>query len=275
LALKFRQYGYLLLCGLLMTSTLAYARPGSISSQTALLHGEFPYPASENSIFEQAEDYPQTCSVTTEIKNTFLRLYPNYNLSAETTTNVLKFTSFSATAQSIDLRVSSENETNAWAVIDDLNQKPRASITVSTRLLNQLRNRSELAFVIAHEMSHVLARHKPMPMGFLVLSKKQEERIAAVHRNWEMFADRQASLLLHSAGYNVRQASSLLRRIEHFEKKSAKPNHPSIQQRITALDSFYKSAMQFPKQTASLSSSLVCTNCKLSDNPRATGAEKQ
>lgn len=267
LVLHFHSYffGFMLLCGLLMVPAGASARPGTHSATLPFI---------ETSAIS-VEETTKTCSIAGAIANTFGRLFPEYALHEQTSADTLTFVSNSSPAQSVELRVTADSSANAWAILEDRNQRSHASISISLRLLQRLQNHSELAFILAHEMSHVLARHKAVPLGFLVLSRKQEEHIAAVHRDWEMFADRQAALLIHNAGYRAEDAALLLRRMEPFEKRAKLPSHPSIEQRISAMRSFFDAARPAPRQTASLYSNTICANCSITDTRQTTGEATQ
>ncbi|MCB0324463.1 MAG: M48 family metallopeptidase, partial [Bdellovibrionales bacterium] len=127
---------------------------------------------------------------------------------------------------------------NAYALEADSEHQSTPVIIVTKGLLDLLRSRDELAFVLAHEMAHLRREHFSPSFPLAVLTSRQLARIAAVHRRWEHEADRDALSDLRRAGYATEAALHVLERLEssnESEMLEQHGGHPSLQARIAAL----------------------------------------
>ncbi len=96
-------------------------------------------------------------------------------------------------------------------------------IQVARGFVEFAQNDSELAFVLAHEMSHILKGHRPV--ADLRLSYAQE--IEADHLGFQLLA---------RAGYDPTGAIELLRRLQGSSSASADQAHPSFSARAEILE---------------------------------------
>jgi len=155
--------------------------------------------------------------------------------------------------------VRDENE-NAFAL-------PGGWILVTQRLYAMLEDDDEMAFVLAHEMGHVIKRHaferivteatvgatmaavpKARVIGSIVKATGRDLLQKAYSRDREFQADRLAVGLCHAAGFDPRAASRLCRRLSRDDASGPRlanyfATHPplderrrEIEQTITALD---------------------------------------
>ncbi len=135
---------------------------------------------------------------------------------------------------------------------------PGGYIYISRALLNLCaEDRSQLAFVLAHEMAHILQGHVMERMACNTLFH-MASRARVVHtvsgglenlgveflskvysRDQELSADRSARDLLQSAGFAPSSAIALLSRLEALEQKrllgSCFSTHPKCSERISQL----------------------------------------
>ncbi len=104
-------------------------------------------------------------------------------------------------------------------------------IVISAGLIANLRNEAELAFIIAHELSHEILRHTETdafvdPSG--ATSKERQEI--------EMEADKQAVMLLMRANYDPHAALACLHHTySAFPDLQYSASHPELETRIEAL----------------------------------------
>lgn len=102
-------------------------------------------------------------------------------------------------------------------------------IVLSKGLILSLQNEGELAFVVAHELSHLLLRH---PVSSALASEERYE--------FEEQADRYALGLIALAGYDPRVFAGAL---EHsagadlFDSNQSSPDYPKVHDRIAGLQS--------------------------------------
>lgn len=112
-----------------------------------------------------------------------------------------------------------------------------ARIVITASLLSLLRDSSELAFVIAHELAHIEHDHFSPEIPFAMFTPRQLAHIASTHQRWELDADASAIALLRSGGFDLRASVDILGRLESVEtsNESFLRRHPSIRDRISQL----------------------------------------
>ena len=145
-------------------------------------------------------------------------------------------------SSSVLIVLTESNEPNAFALPADEENKLPSQIVLSRTLLEQLENRSELAFVLAHEMTHIIREHEPL-LPPVVLTAAQLKRISDVHKSWEFEADAGALRLLEERGFLLDAPGKVLERLAAAEKKHAgkhtdeeqASDHPPVAERILAL----------------------------------------
>lgn len=105
-------------------------------------------------------------------------------------------------------------------------------VAVTKAMLDLATDDSELAFVIAHEMAHNIARdaERRSPLGGLFL---QFGIGASRAKKAEQNADVMAITLMVNAGYDTAAAERLLRKSARSHRLDLAITHPSIAQRIT------------------------------------------
>lgn len=243
---------------------LGFAVLASLTSSSAA----FAAPAEEcerlSQLLSMDTSSPDTPSVRslecyqTLISEVFVKLYPSYEGATEIPVcetelwNSLKFLPsvskrhrfepLDPSVPAVEILITSSELPNAFALPSDeeaLNSS--AQIILSLGLVRLLSDRNELAFVLAHEMSHIMKDHFPILPPF-VLTEAQLEHIQNVHRSWEFEADRAASTLLAQHGMNVDAPVRVLERltqaeakVSHVDTSEAKESHPSAGERIAAL----------------------------------------
>lgn len=95
--------------------------------------------------------------------------------------------------------IDSEKSKNAFAYTS---KSGKQQILITKQLFNTLSADHELAFVIAHEMSHLKLKHYALPnFSSYVLSEQQKRKISEHLQNQELLADNMAVETLKSAGY--------------------------------------------------------------------------
>ena len=111
---------------------------------------------------------------------------------------------------------------------------PPFRVVLTTALLENIDSREEFAFVVAHELSHLLLKHHTGPalLGSQLPAGRLIER--------EIEADTLAARLMRQAGYETASAYKLLERLEMHvlaHGLSTENLYPSLAQRLTALRS--------------------------------------
>lgn len=146
---------------------------------------------------------------------------------------------------------------------------PGGRVAVYTGLLDQMNNEAELAFVVAHEIAHALARHsgERMSWGYLqtfgaklvtsAFSNAYAEEIYGIGTNLgvmlpfsrsnESEADAIGLLLMAKAGYNPKAAVEFWSRFGQTESTSKlselMSTHPCDKDRIAAMEAGMAAAM--------------------------------
>lgn len=100
------------------------------------------------------------------------------------------------------IHVSQSVEDNAGAL-------PDGTIVIALPLLVGFRNESQLAFVLAHEIVHVMNRHAVISTRYDALTSSHVERMR-LSRRLEADADGGAIRLMAAAGYDPREAAAAL-----------------------------------------------------------------
>ena len=154
-------------------------------------------------------------------------------------TVLLRFRSVDEHIPAIELVISDSPNANAIALPAETESNQPAQIILSRALLDYLSDRAELAFVLAHEMSHIRQDHFPLFPPFL-LTASQLKRINDIHKSWELEADREALSLLEARRMNLEAPVRVLRRLEAAEAKesagrSVVESHPQMSERIAAI----------------------------------------
>jgi predicted Zn-dependent protease len=91
-------------------------------------------------------------------------------------------------------------------------------ILLSSELLSILSSPEELAYVMAHEFSHIRNKHY-LYLSNIVLTERQIKRLDEIKKRWELQADLDAQRAMVSAGIPLHAAARVLRKI------TARPNH--------------------------------------------------
>jgi len=196
---------------------------------------------------------PTASSMQGEIEAVFSRLYPQYGMHQVATLmcvarseEVLPFVMDSMFSQTsvrykqprVEITLTSDVYPNAYALPHPSEKNNGVEIVLTAGLMRLVSNESELAFILAHEMAHLRLEHFSPHVPFLILNSEQLARIALIHQNWELEADREALEVLETAGFNGLAAVSLLERLaaadeSHTHTSSFFRHHPAIEERIS------------------------------------------
>lgn len=154
---------------------------------------------------------------------------------------------------------------------------PGGKVAVYTGILPYTQTEAGLAFVLAHEVGHALARHGGERMSQqlllqlgqqglnIAIANKSPVAIDAINtgygiastvgvalpfsREQEYEADRIGLILMAKAGYDPSEAPSFFERMMQDSKKASPPEflstHPTDQHRISRLRSMIPEAMQY------------------------------
>jgi len=114
-------------------------------------------------------------------------------------------------------------------------------IVVTSALLQFVRSPDQLAWVLAHEVGHHVLEHTELQQLQLVLnqflaSTIGEKPLALRQIDLERQADLYAADLMVRAGFDVRDARTLLMRIQALQGNGMGQTHPSTQERLEGLD---------------------------------------
>ncbi len=106
-------------------------------------------------------------------------------------------------------------------------------------LLASFPDEAQAAFVLAHEIAHVLRRHTLISARYDASTPSHVRRME-LSRTLEDEADRVAVDLLHTAGYDARVAPGALLHIQYVSEKGARPvhawsSHGPIRQRVATV----------------------------------------
>lgn len=89
----------------------------------------------------------------------------------------------------------------------------KASMIISTALLETTNDEAELAFILAHEVAHILHDHTPFPEEAHFITKKHRKRIHAVRNAWENDADQFAIALLKDKNIDLEGSVRILEKL--------------------------------------------------------------
>lgn len=124
---------------------------------------------------------------------------------------------------------------------------PGGKIVISTGFLDCMQYEAELAFVLAHEMGHVLGQHAERELA-LAGTPEGEQGAQARRLRSELEADREGLLLMARAGYDPRVGLRFWQRFtstpEAVLQQQLAGTHPSHEERMRALKSALPEAMQ-------------------------------
>lgn len=116
-----------------------------------------------------------------------------------------------------------------------------SNIVVTTGLLGFVQSPDQLAWVLAHEVGHHALEHAEQSRLHLTLNRLLSsiggDRLQALEQiDLERQADLVAADLTVKAGFDLREARQLLRRIQMLEGQGLSQTHPTTQERLAALD---------------------------------------
>lgn len=123
---------------------------------------------------------------------------------------------------------------------------PGGRIVIFSGFLGEMRHEAELAFVLAHELGHVQARHPEKEQDLLRTAAGQRDT-AARRIRCELEADREGLLLMARAGYDPRVGLRFWDRFTGTQQailmQQLSDTHPSHEERIRALNALLPEAM--------------------------------
>ena len=175
----------------------------------------------------------------TRVANLLSKLYPEICELSESAKSVsISFADTNCQNKhlSIEVEIQDKLEPNAFALAVD---EKSGKVIITKGLLSMLKTESELAFVLAHEITHIKLDHFPAILPDTFLSKKQIAHITHIHQSWEYLADKVATEKLYTAGLDPTSALHLLGKLEQFE--TAAPhylaeNHPPMEKRLERIE---------------------------------------
>lgn len=119
--------------------------------------------------------------------------------------------------------VAADDSLNAWS--------DGGGVAVTARLVDFARSDDELAFIIAHELSHNILHHADRTRGHSPLLASVGIG-AGVIKSAEIEADKLGVSLLRRAGYDPHGGESLLVRLSHARGPALAVTHPGTKRRI-------------------------------------------
>lgn len=114
-------------------------------------------------------------------------------------------------------------------------------ITVTTGMLNLVKNDSEFAFLLAHELGHVVLFHHKQEKSLALMGTSTNPTLL----EHEMQADQFALSLLHDSGYDPASGALLLTRLSEFGKEKGvamSEIYPGLLDRVAAVQSLSSEA---------------------------------
>lgn len=124
---------------------------------------------------------------------------------------------------------------------------PGGRIVITSGFLDCMQYEAELAFVLAHEMGHVLGQHAEKELE-LVGTPEGIRDAQARRLRCELEADREGLLLMARAGYDPRVGLRFWQRFnstpEAVLQQQLAGTHPSHEERMRALQAVLPEAMQ-------------------------------
>lgn len=116
-----------------------------------------------------------------------------------------------------------------------------SNIVVSSGLLGFVQSPDQLAWVLAHEVGHHALEHTEKNRLHMTLNRLLstigEERLETLEQiDLERQADLFAADLTVRAGFDLREARQLLRRVQMLEGQGLSQTHPTTEERLAALD---------------------------------------
>jgi len=114
-------------------------------------------------------------------------------------------------------------------------------IAISPALMQQLRTKDELAFLVGHEMAHAVAGHHSAYglrnlAGTFSIVRSGQPRM-------ELEADAIAALITEKAGYNALAGVSVLMRLNASQTKPSE-SHPDLSDRIAVIMATHEAIQQ-------------------------------
>ena len=221
-------------------SLLHSMQPLASATPSPVLDTNFPISAAFT-----AQGFDQSAAIR-EIKLIFVKLYGRSYLSAHmplcaenapSANTAINFFALDSSLSDVRIRIQKSAAANAFALPSPSSAGP-AEIVLTSALLELLRDPSELAFVIAHEMAHIRQKHLAANFPDMLLTISQRMRIDEVHRGWELEADLEAMKLLEKANLNSSSAFAVLERLAQFETElpdSPSAGHPETTARLSYL----------------------------------------
>jgi len=188
-----------------------------------------------------------------EIKNIVSRLHPDIifeksslescNLDSQPYLDILRYVpsrNFFNSADHVLYQISIlfQSAPNTFALSRDSNPEGVAQIFISTGLLGLLRSEDELAFIIAHEESHIALDHFSPDISFMVLTTSQISHIMKIKQRWEYEADARAIKVMGNGNFKKVDSISLLKRLTSLDLAEQTPfsiHHPPSENRITKI----------------------------------------
>lgn len=154
--------------------------------------------------------------------------------------------------QTLRSTAGTQEATNAQIVLLENNlphaeSLPRGRIVIFSGFLGEMRHEAELAFVLAHELGHVQARHPEKEQDLLRTAEGQRDT-AARRIRCELEADREGLLLMARAGYDPRVGLRFWDRFtgtqQAIQMQQLSGTHPSHEERIRTLKELLPEAMR-------------------------------
>ena len=134
----------------------------------------------------------------------------------------------------IEFSVIEESSANAFALPARPKEALPAQVKLTRSLLNLVQNEAELAFVLAHEISHIRHDHFSMRFPASMLTPGQRERISRTHQKWELDADSEALTSMQRAGMDGLSSLDVLERLGQVSSgphAGCIRNHPALDER--------------------------------------------
>lgn len=185
-----------------------------------------------------------------KVEQTWLKLFPEYEVAKYNQQEIvftLPPTRLAAQSpKQLQISFLDNGKANAFATPPT---NVGAKIILTSGLMTQLSSCEELAFVLAHEMSHINNDHFAPDISALILPQSLIEKMVRIHHDWELIADKDAAERLQAKGIDNHYALSLLGKLSKLEEQT-RPAwihwHPDISERTRNLQTALREQRPMP-----------------------------
>lgn len=185
---------------------------------------------------------PPICSWEDKVAPVISKLYPNMHITQNNQTLSCATPNVISSVPYVSYSIINTKHINAF-VVDTSNAYPCIGIVLTAALLSHITSESELAFVIAHEVSHWQNGDINTIPTNLILSHTQAEHMFRIRQQKEYEADALASKTLMQAGFDLQDGNNFLKKLSSILPQTNEKldntytAHPSLASRASRLKS--------------------------------------